>query len=141
MKTCREFYQKYREAILYLVFGGLTTLVNYLVYALAFEIFPTAATALPNLLAWVVAVLFAYVTNRTLVFGSKVRGVSARLRELLSFAGARVATLLLETAILYVAVDRMRFPNLLVKLLANVLVVVLNYLLSKFWIFRKGSAE
>lgn len=136
----RALYQKYREAVLYLIFGGLTTVVNYIVYLAAGNLLPVTATTIPNLIAWVVSVLFAYFTNCVWVFRSEARGLASRARELVSFAGARVFTLLLETAILWLAVDVMGLPNLLIKLAANVLVIVLNYVFSKFWIFKKKHA-
>jgi putative flippase GtrA len=91
----------------------------------------------PNILAWIGAVLFAYVTNRTWVFRSEASGGAAVAREIVTFAGARVFTLVMEIAILWFSVDYLGFPNLLMKILCGVLVVVLNYVFSKLWIFKK----
>lgn len=136
MNKLRMQWEKNREALLYLFFGVLTTAVNYLVYVLVCWALPSFATTLPNLIAWVLSVLFAYVTNRTWVFRSAVCGAAACLREMVSFFGARVATLVLETVILWLCVDMLALPNLPIKLAANVLVIVLNYVLSKVWIFK-----
>lgn len=137
MSSIKKWCQKYREGVLYLFFGGLTTAVNYIVYMACYYFLPVTATTVPNLIAWVGSVLFAYLTNRTWVFRSETRGLAGYLRELASFAGARVFTLLVETAVLWLAVDSLGLPNLPVKILANILVIVLNYFLSKFWIFKK----
>lgn len=136
-----ELYRKHREAVLYLVFGGLTTAINYIVYAGCFLILPVVATTIPNLIAWVVSVLFAYLTNRTWVFHSRAKGAGPITREISAFTGARVFTLVLETLLLRLTVDVLGWPNLILKLLVNVLVIVLNYLFSKLWIFKKNSDE
>lgn len=138
-RKLHALYCRHREGILYLFFGGLTTAVNYLTYTACWYLLLPEATTVPNFIAWVVSVLFAYLTNRAWVFHSGARGAAALGRELASFAGARVATLLVETAILWGLVDRLGLPNLPVKLAATVLVILLNYLLSKFWIFCKDE--
>lgn len=134
-------WKKHREGLLYLVFGGLTTVVNYLVYAAACFLLPEQGTTLPNLIAWVLSVAFAYVTNRIWVFQSRAHGLAEGLREISAFVGARVFTLVLETLVLWVLVDWMGLPNLPIKLAANVLVIVLNYVLSKFWIFKPKACS
>lgn len=123
--------------ISYLFFGGLTTIVNYAVYAGCFWLHPFSATTIPNVIAWVVSVAFAYLTNRRWVFQSRANGAADVLREISFFTGSRVVTLLLETATLRVCVDMLGMPNLWVKLAANVLVILLNYLFSKFLVFQK----
>lgn len=132
-----NLYHKHSEAILYLFFGGLTTVVNYIVYLGGSWLLPVTTTTIPNLIAWVISVLFAYLTNRLWVFRSEVRGFGPQCRELVAFAGARVFTLVLESVILWGLVDMLHWSNLLVKLGANVLVIVLNYVFSKLWIFKK----
>lgn len=137
----RKLYYKYEEAILYLFFGGLTTVVNYVTYLL-FARFLTVGTAtVPTAIAWIVSVIFAYVTNRIWVFRSEARG-AAFLGEAAAFVGARAFSLLPDIAIMWLAVDYLSCNDLIIKLLSNVLVVIINYFLSKFWIFRrKNKAE
>lgn len=137
IKKLWELFQKHREALLYLIFGGLTTVLNYLVFVLCSRLLPVETTTIPNLIAWVVAVLFAYATNRIWVFQSAAQGFGAVVRELAAFAGARVFTLVLEMAILWIFVDYLGLLDLVVKIAANVLVIVLNYVFSKLWIFKK----
>lgn len=126
-----------REAFLYLFFGVLTTGVNLAAYRLL-----TRAGGVPYLwasaLAWAVSVLFAYLTNRRFVFGSRARGRQAVGRELLAFIGGRAATGGMDLGLMYVGVAVLRWDDFLVKVLANGLVIVANYGLSKWWVFRPG---
>lgn len=127
--------RRYREAILYLFFGGLTTLVNIVSYALLAEwagVYYLAA----NAIAWVLSVLFAYLTNRSFVFNSHSQGLAA-LRELTLFVGCRVLSGVFDMACMFICVSLIRMPGFWAKLISNVVVVILNYLFSKFWIFRE----
>lgn len=135
MASVKELAVKYKEIILYLVFGVLTTLVNYLSYLLLAPFFST--TTIPTAIAWVLSVLFAYFTNRKYVFDSKASGRKAVLREALSFFGARVLSGVLDVGIMWVFADRMGWNDKIVKLCSNVFVVVFNYVASKLVIFRK----
>jgi putative flippase GtrA len=130
--------EKRKELLLYLFFGGLTTLIALGAYAAAYRLLPIYGTMPPNIISWIAAVLFAYFTNRRWVFRSGAAGFRNVLRELLSFGSARLFALLTETVLLWLLVDRLHMPNLTVKFVLNVLVVILNYLLSKFWVFRKA---
>ncbi len=131
--------QKYRDILLYLIFGALTTAVNYIAFLGLLALWPESTTIAPNLIAWFLSVLFAYVTNRTWVFRSQARGAAAVGREILSFFGARVFSLVLDLGIVYLFVDVLGFHPALIKLASNVIVVILNYIFSKFWIFRSPA--
>ena len=131
--------RKYREVILYLIFGGLTTLVNIVCYS-ALADWMGVYYLSANAIAWLLSVLFAYLTNRAFVFESSSRG-SAALREIILFAGCRLFSGVFDMACMFVCVDLIRMPGLAAKILSNVIVVILNYLFSKFWIFRGGKAE
>lgn len=126
--------QKYRSELIYLVFGVLTTVVNYVVYLPCCRVF---SAALSNVIAWVVAVLFAYFTNKPFVFGSHDWSMDVVIPEFVKFVGTRVASGLLETGILAVAVDALKGNSVLWKLFTSVLVVVLNYIGSKLLVFRR----
>jgi len=140
MKRVRELLHRYRGIILYGVFGVLTTAVNTACYYLCFDIL-----ALPNLvstaIAWLVAVLFAFITNKLWVFDSKSFAKGVFFRELASFFSCRIATGLLDLGIMYVAVDCKGRNEMLWKLLANIIVIVLNYVASKMLIFKKQHAD
>ena len=125
---------KYAEQISYVFFGGLTTLVNFGVFALCFHVLHLD-TVPANVVAWIVSVLFAYITNRIWVFRSEKTGKRAILRESIAFFTARGVTLVLETALMYLFIDWLGLNDLIVKILAQLFVVVLNYFLSKL-IFR-----
>ena len=136
MARLKTLFKAHREAILYLFFGGCTTLVNILVYGGATRL-AGLDPLISNALAWVLSVLFAYVTNRTWVFDSRATGVGPVLKEAGSFFAARIATGLMDQGIMTVCVAWLNFPDLPVKIAANVLVIVLNYVLSKWLVFRK----
>ena len=135
MKRLKALFQKYREIILYLVFGGLTTLVNFVVYFLCTSGL-SLSWSVSNVAAWVLAVLFAYVTNRIWVFQSKTKGASALLREFLSFVLCRLLSLGFDMAIMFLCVDVLHINDLIAKVFTQVVVIVLNYVFSKWIIFR-----
>lgn len=136
MPQIRTLLQKHRELLAYLVFGVLTTLVNYLAFLLAADHMSTVAA---TWMAWVVSVIFAYLTNRAWVFRSGTGGAAALLREFLQFVGARLFSGILDVGVMYWLVDLCGLDKRIIKLASNVLVVVVNYILSKFWIFRKNQ--
>lgn len=123
-----------RETISYLIFGVLTTIVNYIVYygLRHFEI----NYMLANVAAWVVAVLFAYFTNKHYVFESHDYSPRVLLPEMGRFAAGRLITLLMEQAFMFVTVDILGGNDRLMKLIVSVAVVILNYVFSKLFIFK-----
>lgn len=133
-----KFIEKFftREVISYLVFGVLTTIVNFVFYWLFTDIcgiyYITA-----NVISWVFAVAFAYVTNKLFVFESKSWELSLVAKEVLSFGAARVLSLLFETGFLALTVEVMNVPKLIAKVIAAVFVVIINYVASKLFIFKK----
>lgn len=131
---CREYLEKYRELLLYGIFGVLTTLINIVVYSLCYERLGISNVA-SNVTAWILSVLFAFVTNKIWVFDSKSTELSVLLREAASFFGCRLATGLLDLAIMYVTVDVMAWNSMLMKCISNVIVIVVNYIASKLVIF------
>ena len=132
----KALLEKYRGLILYAVFGALTTAINIAVYALCYRVlrFPNVPS---NVIAWILAVLFAFVTNKLYVFESKSLERGTVARELASFVGARLATGLLDLAVMFVGVDLLHGPDLVFKVGSNVIVIILNYVLSKLIVFRK----
>lgn len=128
-----------RETILYLVFGVLTTVVNYVVY------YPCRYLGLHyqlcNVISWVAAVAFAYITNKLLVFESRAFAPAVMVREIVLFAGARIFSLLCEMLLMWVGVDVLGFHDYMMKLAAAVLVVVINYVFSKLLIFKKKETS
>lgn len=138
IQTIRALLRRHREIISYVFWGAMTTLVNYAAYFLLRNLLhiPLVTT---NVIAWAVSVLFAYVSNKLFVFESKSWAWRVALRELWQMTASRLFSLGLETGILWLFVERLHCSEVVVKLCANVLVVVVNYVLSKFIIFRKKA--
>ena len=126
---------KYYDVLAYLFFGGLTTVVNYLVYLPCYNWLRLSASV-SNVIAWVVAVAFAYLTNKPFVFKSTDWSWKTVGPELAKFVGCRVGSGFLETAIIFVTVDLMTWNGNWMKLITSVLVVILNYFGSKLLVFR-----
>ena len=136
MKPFRPFWTAHREVLLYLLFGGLTTLVSILTFAL-FTVKLGINALWGNVLSWVLAVLFAYVTNRTWVFSNRAETRSGVVREMASFFGGRLATLGMEELLILIFITWLGFPPIPVKIVAQVAVIAANYFISKFFVFKK----
>lgn len=142
MKKIIELYKKYEELINYLVMGVLATVVNLAVkYGLLFTVLNASdATQLQIavIISWVVACLFAYITNRKFVFKSKSEKI---LKEFTAFVSARIFTLILEMLIMFIFVTLLKLNSdlwvVIWSLVAQVVVIVVNYVLSKLVIFKK----
>ena len=145
------------EVFSYLFFGVCTTVINILVFQLFYSALGVY-TLISNAIAWVASVAFAYVTNRTFVFHSEVSSPNGILREISAFVGARLLSLLFDELIMWLMVDVMGYTaiervtadilhwqvqdakSLIAKICANVVVVVLNFVFSKLFIFKKDKA-
>lgn len=133
----KELYAKHRQIIAYLFFGVCSTIVNMVCYYAAFDILQLSNT-LSTVIAWLAAVIFAFVTNKAFVFRSHRETVLQSLVELASFLGYRIATGVLDVLIMFLAVDYFGWNGLLWKLISNIIVTVLNYIASKFSVFKKS---
>lgn len=132
----RKLLEKYWDILSYLFFGVLTTVVNYLVYLPCYNMLGLSATV-SNVIAWVVSVAFAYLTNKPFVFKSNDWSAKTVIPELIKFVSCRLGSGAIETLILLLAVDIMGWDGNLWKLLTSVIVVILNYIGSKLLVFRK----
>ena len=132
----RDLLVKYQDIISYLFFGVLTTVVNFLVYYPLTNIFSINATV-SNMIAWAVSVAFAFVTNKPFVFKSHDWSAKVAVPELYKFVGTRVGSGMLETVMIFLLVDLLRFDGNIVKLAVSVLVVIINYVGSKLLVFKK----
>ena len=128
---------KHKSFIAYGVFGVFTTIVNIVTYNVCYSRLGISNT-LSNIAAWVLAVTFAYLTNKAWVFDSKSWKWEVLRREIPAFIGCRLATGILDIIIMYICVDVLKWPALLMKIASNVLVIILNYVFSKLVIFRKN---
>lgn len=139
LRIVNPFYKKNKEILLYLFFGGLTFLVSISSYAVFnIRIGWNALTA--NIASWMLAVAFAYVTNRTWVFESSTDRGSNLIKEITSFVGGRIATLVFEELILFIFITELEMNSILIKIVAQVVVIALNYVISKF-VFRPQKSE
>ena len=138
IQTIRALLRRHREIVSYVFWGVMTTAVNYVSYLLLTEGLQVHYLA-GTVVAWVLSVLFAYFVNKLFVFQSKDWAWRVALRELWQMTASRLFSLGLETGILWLFVERLHCGEVIVKLCANVLVVVVNYVLSKFIIFRKKA--
>lgn len=136
MEKIKGLLVKYWDILSYLIFGVLTTVVNYLVYLPMYNMVGLSA-AVSNCIAWVVAVAFAYLTNKPFVFRSHDWSKETVIPELTKFVSCRVASGVMETVIIFLAVDLMGWNGNIWKLVTSVLVVILNYIFSKLIVFKK----
>ena len=136
VQKIKNLVQKHRDILSYLFFGGLTTVVNYLVYLPCYILLNLSA-AVSNAIAWAVAVAFAYLTNKPFVFRSHDWSLKTVVPELTKFVTCRIGSGLLETGILFLCVDLLAWNGNVWKLITSVLVVILNYIASKLLVFKK----
>ena len=140
MTEIKNLLIKYKEQILYLFFGGCTTVVNIVVFALCSDILHMELLV-SNFMAWVLAVFFAYITNKIWVFESKTETLNELVKEIGSFVFARVVTLLIDMLIMYFGVEILFINKMIIKVLANIVVIVANYVFSKLFIFKKAQVK
>ncbi len=132
-------WNRYREIVLYLFFGVCSTIINIVAYYVCAHPLQLG-TVVSTCLAWLIAVICAYTTNKLWVFESRLTERHAIWKEMFSFFTCRVLTGLLDLAIMYVCVDMLKLQDIVIKTASNVIVIVLNYLASKLFIFRKTEA-
>lgn len=162
----REFYRKHKEIILYFVFGIGTTIISMVSYYLVRVIFPDADsvpswltwifkithvfgiesnTTLPVIVSWFLSVTFAFLTNRVFVFHSQVKSFGGFMFEALKLYASRIATLFVDMLIMFLLVDLPGIHNALyefaAKIFSNILVLIINYILSKVFVFRKKKPK
>ncbi len=148
MDKLKELYSKYKDVIPYAIFGVLTTVVNVVVYWVCSNPLKMSA-GISTVVANILAVLFAYLTNRKWVFHSEAKGVKAITIEIISFFACRLVTSLIDILGMYVLVERLGLTqhlfdfiisvdlDLVIKVILNVVIIVLNYVASKLIIFAK----
>lgn len=134
----QELIKKYREILVYLIVGGMTTLFSWAVYFLMSKVLDSTSPALlflNNTVSWLAGVLFAYPFNRKWVFRSQEPKI---LKEFAGFAASRVSTWLIDAGIMALTVNILGWNEYLCKYcIAAVIVTVLNYIFSKLFVFRR----
>lgn len=139
-KKIQDIYYKYEEKWLYLVFGGLTTVVSIVTKLGLFAIVPDS----PNwentagvVFSWICAVTFAFFTNKKYVFKNETKGKKEFFSVFVSFYGARLATLVMEWLIFFIFCDLLNISQTIITFASQVIIFIANYLLSKLFVFRK----
>jgi len=140
MKKIRELYFKYEEVINYLFIGVCTTIISLLVYyTCVLTLFNPDNPVLlqcANIISWIIAVVFAYFANRKVVFKSKNKNIK---NEVSKFVSARVVTLLIDMAFMWLTVSFLGFNDKIMKIVSNIIIVILNYVFSKLFVFIKEA--
>ena len=130
-----SLYNKYKEGLLYLFFGGCTTLINIISFII-FRQFKLGVDV-SNIIAWLIAVIFAFITNKLFVFDSKNTDRKTVMKETISFLIARVISLGIDTGLLHLMIDFMKIHEVIAKVISNIVVIIVNYIFSKLFIFKK----
>ncbi len=143
LKKLQPFYQKNKEMLLYLFFGVLTTAVSFVTAGLSKALIEQlgfgkgVVSSASTVVSWICAVTFAYVTNRIWVFESSAEGRKEIVSEAASFYGGRLFTLLVEMLMMWAGYSLLGFNYWVTKIIANIVVLILNYVISKLVVFRK----
>ncbi len=147
IEKLKSLYVRYKEKVNYLIFGVLTTVVNFIVYyplillvdkdCLLFGKVPWYLVA--NVIAWIAAVIFAYIVNKKYVFESQKRGFANVAREFIAFVASRLFSLVVEEFLLWLSVDIAGIDERIAKIVVAVVTVVLNYITGKLLVFRKKN--
>lgn len=127
---------KYRETIFYLFFGVITTIINIVCYYICFSRFGFNNT-LSNFIAWLVAVLVAFYTNKKWVYESKIFSKGIMACEFFTFTASRITTGLLDIICMYILVEKLYFFSIYAKVIVNVVVIILNYIAGRYLVFKK----
>ena len=142
MNNIINLYKKYQEIINYLIVGVLTTVVSiitYFIFSLILDIENNILFILANVLSWICAVIFAYVTNKKFVFNTTTSNKKEEIKVFSMFVSSRITTLLIELAFMFITVKVILINDKIAKVIAQFIVIVLNYVLSKLFVFKKKN--
>lgn len=139
MKLIFSLYKKYEEVIKYLFFGVLTTIVSILIYWIFTKLFHVNYM-ISNVISWIGAVSFAYVTNKIFVFKSKCDNDKQVIVEIYQFFKYRLFSLVIDVLLMYLFVEIFNIDDMISKLIVQVIVIILNYLFSKLFVFKNNKS-
>ncbi len=144
LKKLADWYKQHQEGMRYLVFGVLTTIINIITAAVTYYfIFANFSEEwkvnLSTIVAIIVAWIFAYVTNKLYVFNTRTSHWKELLKEMVSFISCRIVTAIVEIALMNILVTVLMFHYMVMKIVVSVIVIILNYIFSKLFIFKKGN--
>lgn len=135
IRVFEPFYRKNKEMLLYLFFGFLSFVMSISTYALFNKVF-NINELLANIFSWIITVMFAFFTNRIWVFDSQTESMAEFVKQMSSFYWGRIVTLVIEEIILFVFITVLGMNSILIKVIAQVVVIVLNYIISKLFVFK-----
>ncbi len=135
IKIFKPLWVKKKDIVLYIFFGGLTTLIAMVSFAIPLYGF-NANEFIANFISWVLAVLFAFITNRIWVFTEHEKGIKAFFLQLFSFCGGRLFSFGLEMLFIFIFITNLQYNEMLVKIFASIFVLVANYFISKLIVFK-----
>lgn len=135
------FYSRYKDKLLYLFFGALTTLVNLVVFYVLTEYPWKINVTVGNVISVIMAILFAYVTNKIWVFCSRTENMKELCLEFFRFVGGRMSTMVIEVGGVYLLFNVMGYHKMAAKLVTQVIVIIGNYFISKFLVFKEDKKE
>ena len=139
MEKIKETYIKYKEVINYLIFGGLSTVVNFASYYISARIIGIEEVA-SSAISWFCAVLFAYITNKLFVFESKTENAKSTLIEMIKFFLARIVSgILCDVGTFALMVKVFNINDIISKVVTQVMVIIVNYIFSKLIIFKNNK--
>lgn len=138
MQEIKNLYKKYKEVINYLIFGILTTIVSLgTYYALVYTILDAnnkIELQMANIISWIICVTFAYITNKLYVFAPTNKKI---IKEMSEFYSARLAALFIDMGLMFLFVSILHFNDKIVKLIIQIIIIIINYVLSKLIVFKK----
>lgn len=131
----KTLLKKHKEKLLYLIFGVLTTIFSIILYYVLTRFFKLDVYS-SSIISWILSVLFAYITNKLYVFNCKKKKI---LKEMISFYGFRLLSLAFDLLFMYVMVGLFDINDMISKIISNIIVIILNYIFSKMFIFKGGN--
>lgn len=133
----KNLWLRYKELFFYAVFGVGATVINIVSYSVLANAFGKKYFLIANIIAWILAFIFAFITNKLFVFESKSWEAQIAIKEFVGFLSARLATGILDTVLMWLFVSVISLDDTLSKIIINILVIIINYIASKFFIFKK----
>ena len=133
----KNLWLRYKELFFYAVFGVGATVINIVSYRVLANTFGKKYFLIANIIAWILAFIFAFITNKLFVFESKSWEAQIAMKEFVGFLSARLATGVLDTVLMWLFVSIISLDDTLSKIIINILVIIINYIASKFFIFKK----
>ena len=133
----KNLWLRYKELFFYAVFGVGATVINIVSYSVLANAFGKKYFLIANIIAWILAFIFAFITNKLFVFEGKSWEAQIAMKEFVGFLSARLATGILDTVLMWLFVSVISLDDTLSKIIINILVIIINYIASKFFIFKK----